>query len=43
MLVLLVPEPAIDIAAVEEFDVAAAIIDTAAFEHEDRVGRHQHR
>src|SRR5271166_3620813 len=43
MLVLLVPEPAIDIAALEQLVVPADVVDPAAVEHEDRIGRHQHR
>ena len=38
MPVLLVPEPAIDVAAVEQLLVRADVVDAAALEHEDRVG-----
>ena len=43
MLILLMPEPAIDVAALEEFVVPSGIIDLAAFEHQYDVGFHQHR
>src|SRR6266480_1529634 len=43
MPVLLVPEPSINIATFEKLFVAAAIVNSAAFEHENRVGRHQNR
>src|SRR4051794_33473468 len=43
MPVLLVPEPSINMAPFEKLFVAAAVVDSAAFEHEHRVGRYQHR
>src|SRR3954469_23112583 len=43
MPVLLVPEPSINIAPFEKLFVAAAVVDSAALEHEHRVGRYQHR
>src|SRR5438128_11309990 len=43
MPVLLVPEPSINIAPFEKLFVAAAVVESAAFEHEHRVGRYQHR
>src|SRR6516164_9739913 len=43
MLVLLMPEPAIDIAALEELVVAADVVDPAPVEHEDSVRGYQHR
>ena len=43
MPVLLVPEPAIDVAALEQLVMPAEIVDPAAFEHQDHVGVHQHR
>src|SRR3954452_5978679 len=39
--VLLVPEAAVDVAAVEQFLVRADVVNAAAFEDEDRVGVHQ--
>src|ERR1700754_942276 len=39
--VLLVPKPAIDVAAVEEFLMPPQIGDLAALEHQDRIRRHQ--
>ena len=39
VLVLLVPQPAVDVAALEQLVVRADIVDPAALEHEDRVGR----
>ena len=42
MLVLLVPEPAIDIAALEELVVVADVVNPAPVEHENRIGRYQH-
>src|SRR6202043_1890693 len=39
--VLLVPEPAVDVAAVKQFVVRADVVNPSAFEDEDRVGVHQ--
>ena len=41
VLMLLVPEVAVDVAALDELGVAADVVDRAAFQHEDRVGRDQ--
>jgi len=43
MLILLVPEPAIYIAALEQLIMPAAIVDPAALEDEYGVGIHQYR
>src|SRR4029077_21263724 len=43
MLGLLMPEPAIDVAALEQLDMPADVVDPAAVEHENRVGAHQRR
>jgi hypothetical protein len=43
MLILLVPEPAIDIATLEQLVVPTGVVDPATFEHQDRVGGYQHR
>ena len=43
MLVLLMPEPAIDIAALEELVVAADVVNPAPVEHEDSIRGYQHR
>src|SRR5215471_6166821 len=43
MLILLVPEPAINVAALEQFFVSAAVVDAAAFEDEHGVGVYEHR
>src|SRR5580704_5621762 len=43
MPVLLVPQPSINIAAFEQLIVAAAVVLPTSFEHENRVGWHQHR
>src|ERR1700722_4099194 len=43
VLVLLVPQIAVDVAAVDELAMGADVVDLAAFEHEDRVGVHQRR
>jgi hypothetical protein len=42
MLILLIPKPAVDIAALEELVVTTDVINTAALEHEDFIGAHQH-
>src|ERR1700720_3884810 len=41
MPVLLVPEPAVDVAAVEQFLVRADVVNAAALEDEDRIRIHQ--
>ena len=41
MPVLQVPQPGIDVAALEQFGVAPDVVNRAAFEHEDLVRRHQ--
>src|ERR1700736_387526 len=38
---LLVPQPAVDVATVEQLLMGADVVDPAAFEHEDRVGADQ--
>src|SRR5229473_1250838 len=38
---LLVPQPAVDVATVEQLLMGADVVDAAAFEHEDRVGADQ--
>jgi len=43
VLVLLVPEIAIDVAALEELGMRPNVVYLAALEHEDRVGRDQRR
>src|SRR5580700_1913580 len=41
--VLLVPHVLIDITALQKVVVAADVVDTALFHHQNRVGRNQHR
>jgi hypothetical protein len=42
MLILLMPEPAIDVAALEQLFVPTGIVDPATFEHQYGVGFHQY-
>ena len=41
MAILLVPETAVDVAALQQFLVLPDIVHFAALEHQDRVGGHQ--
>src|SRR5712672_1996459 len=43
MLMLLVPEPAIDIAALEQLVVPSGVVNPAALQHQYHVGGYQHR
>src|SRR3954467_1189562 len=41
MTVLQVPQPGIDVAAFEQLLVRPGVVEAAAFEHDDLIGRHQ--